>query len=58
MCDNLIKVTDALNRDKNNHLYKFCATCFKEATKQSSISNKFETNTNSEMVVESDKENN
>ena len=57
MCDNLIKVTDALDRDKENPLYKFCVTCFKEATKQASVSNELETNTNSKMVVEGDEEN-
>ena len=51
MCDNLIKANDALARDKENPLNKFCVTCFKEATKQTSVSNELETNTNSEMAM-------
>ena len=39
MCDNMIKVSDALARDKENPLNKFCVTCFKEVTKQTSVSN-------------------
>ena len=56
-CDNLIEVNDELARDKENPLNTFCVTYFKEATKQTSVLNKLEKNTNSEMVVEGDEEN-
>ena len=56
MCDNWIKLNDALDREKQNILNNVCVTCYREATKQKLVSNELETSFNSEMIVEGDKE--
>ena len=52
MCDNLIKVNDALARGKENPLNNCVLLVTKKTSKQTSVSNKLEITINSEMFVE------